>query len=520
MSLHREYFHSFILKLFIIINAPFFLSSCLNFSKSDDESIIIGLENEIKNLDIRFANDANSVHLARFVFQSLVEVGDDLQIQGDLATSFETSDHKVFRFKIPTNRIFHDGSPLTVQDVLFSFEQARTNPKIKSAFEDVESFETPSSNEFVIKLKAPRASFISSELPNIKVFSKNLGLSESQNHHPVGSGPFRFIKKSYRDIHLVPFENYFNGEHPVYKKTPRFKNLILRAIEDPTTRFLSILGGDIDILFNALSYRRTEELQKQNEIQVFRGPGTQFQYLGINLKNKKFNDIRVRKALNIAINRDEIIQHKLRGYASPATGPLPLSNSFYNTSLKPFSFDPIQAKKLLIEAGISDLELTIKSSSDRDVVSIMQVISNQWNKIGLKTTLSSREFASFFSDVQNGLFEVFSLRWTAVTEPDVLRKIFHSREFPPGRNRVFYQNSQVDRLLDLGSIEGNLEERKKIYNRVQQFIVDDLPYIPLWYPDNIVIARKSIKDFKLHLTGNWLSIINSQKKSSDSKSPL
>jgi peptide/nickel transport system substrate-binding protein len=501
------------------LNAFVFVSSCTYFSKIPNDTLVIGIENEIKSLDIRFANDANSVHLTRFLFQSLVEIGEDLTLEPDLALSFESLDNKTFKFLIPTDRTFHDGTALTVEDVLYSLEQARTNPKIKSSFDEVDRFEIRPPNEFLIHLKRPRFSFVSSELPNIKVFPKHLAMNPSQNVHPIGSGPFQFVKKSYRDIVLKPFSNYFNGKHFVYKNRPRYETLILRSIEDPTTRFLSILGGDIDVLFNSLPYRKVNELRENPNLQVFRGPGTQYQYLGLQLRNNKFKDKRIREALNIAINRKKIIEYKLKGFASPATGPLPLSNPFYDESLPEIPFDPERAKSLLKNAKIEQKSIELKCSSDQDVVGIMKIIAQNWKEIGLDVRIVPQEFASFFSDVQKTNFEVFSLRWTAVTEPDVLRKIFHSKEIPPGRNRVFYENSNVDKWLELASVESDFTKRKSLYSKIQHQISQDIPYIALWYPDNLVVTQKSLKNFRLHPSGNWMSLINTYKLDSTDVTP-
>jgi peptide/nickel transport system substrate-binding protein len=488
------------------------MTCCNYFSKIPTDTIVIGIENEIKSLDIRTAADANSVHLARFIYQSLVEISDNHEIYPDLATHFYTNDYKTFHFKIPKDRTFHDGTPLTLDDVVYSFEQAKANPKIKSSFEDVERFTTGPNNEFLIILKSPRASFVSSELPNIKIFPKHLGQSATQNTHPIGSGPFYFVKKSYRDIVLRPFGNYFNGNHSQYKLLPKFRELILRSVEDPTTRYLSVAGGDVDILINALPFRKVQELSQQDSLQIFRSPGTQYQYLGINLNHEAFKHLQVRKALAISLDRNEIINHKLKGYATPANSPLPKSNRFYDTELPVIEFDRPKAKALLKESGFENLEFTLKCSSDRDIVSLMQVIANQWAQIGVKVKIQPSEFASFFSDVQKGKFEIFSLRWTAVTEPDVLRKIFHSKELPPGRNRVFYKNLQVDANLEKAAIETQFTKRVSLYKNVQKAIAEDLPYIPLWYPDNVAVAQKSLKNFKFHSTGNWLSIVEAYKE--------
>lgn len=489
-----------------------FLTQCKSQQKSSSDTLIIGIENEIKNLDLRFASDANSTHVSKLVFQSLVSIGEDLRPVSDLAESFSVQDEKIFTFKIPQGIRFHDGTPLTSKDVLYNFRQASgPKSKIKSSFDDVERFEAPDNMTFVIRLKKPRPSFLTGEVSSIRIFPEHLGESPTVAEHPVGSGPYRFVRRKHRDLIFERFEHYKSFENLTHSTLPRYKHLIVRSIEDPTTRYLSLVGGDIDILINSLAARRVQEALSRDNLQVIRSPGSSYQYIGLHQKNEKFKDPRVRKALTLAIHRKEIIEHKLKGYAQPANSVLSPQNYFANPKIEELEYNPTLAEKLLKEAGVKNLEIEIRSSSDRDMISILQIIQQQWKKIGVEAKLRSSEFASFFAEVQKGNFEAFSLRWTSVTDPDLLNRIFHSRETPPGRNRIHYKNTQVDSLLDKASSETDLKKRQNLYFEVQEILANDFPYISLWYPDNIAVASRRLKDIKLGPTGSWMGLLNSYK---------
>ena len=486
------------------------VAACSNFTKIPKDTLVIGIENEIKNLDVRFASDANSGNFARLVFQGLVDYDSNLKIVGDLASEIrEIIPGQAWEFKIPKNRKFHDGTPLTSADVLYSFEQAASaTSRIKSLFFDLSKFETPDPYTFRIFLKKVRPAFYSSDLPVIKIFPKHLAVqTEAFAKDPVGSGPFRFLKKVGRDIKLEKWDNYF-----LLEKTSFYKNVILRTLEDPTTRFLSLVGEDVDLLANALGPQKIKEALRHSQLRVNSSPGSTLQYLGMNMRHPVLKIPKVREALSVAIDRKSITEIKLKGMAQPATSILPPGNPYFVDSLPQIRFDPELARKLLKEAGLEKgFEIRIRSSSDKDTLSNLQLIAQSWRDIGVKVLIHSTEFASFFADVQKGDFEVFSLRLTALMDPDILSKLFHSREFPPGRNRTFYLNPEVDQLLDLAASETQFDLRKDKYSAIQALIYNDRPFIPLWYPSNIVVANSKVSDLKIHPLGSWLPFLFSKK---------
>ena len=477
--------------------------------------LVIGIENEIKNLDKRTTNDANTAHVANLYAQGLVRANAQLLPEADLAESFEVRDGgKTYVFRLSPEAKFHDGHPLTSEDLDFNFREAMgAGSRAASSYADVAALETPDPRTFIIRLKRPRASFLLSDVSDLKIYPKHYAGSPEFKNAPMGSGPFRFKARRGRDLIFERNDAYRRGRLGPPESLTAFRRVVVRALQDPTTRFLSLLGGDVDLLFNALSPKRVEESVGSRYLKVYRSTGTTFQYLGLNLRLPKFQDPRVRRALALAIDRDAIIKYKLKGMARPASSILSAVNFYQNADLKPLPYDPAEAKRLLKAAGAENLEVEVKCSTDRDITSILLVIQEQWERVGIRMRLRPFEFATFFSDVQKGNFEMFSLRWTSVIEPEILNRVFHSREFPPGRNRVYYQNKTVDSLLDRAAGEMNLNTRKALYSRVQALVFQDLPYIPLWYPDNIAVGTSELKGFRLSPAGYWLSFLEAHKES-------
>ena len=493
------------------------LAGCIENAKPDARTLVIGIESEVRNMDLRQVADQNTVHVGNLYTQGLVRIGADLQPEGDLAESWEIlPDGRTYRFRLRTGARFHDGSPVSAEDVLFNFRTAmglvpEMPSKVKSSFADVESVTAPDPLTFEIRLQKPRISFLADDVPGVRIYPRH-SLGSDFATHPIGSGPFRFLGRRGRDLVFDRFDAYRGNIPGLAPNQPIFfEKVIVRPLEDTITRTLSLLGGDVDAVFNGISLSKLPELAKAPNIQILRGPGSSYQYLGFNMTNPKFRDPRVRRAISLAIDRDEIIHHKLAGFAEPATSLLTNSNSYHNPALKPDSYDPAEAKRLLEAAGVSDLHIELKTSTDRDTVYNALVFKGQLAKIGVTLEVRSNEFPTFFADVQKGAFEMFSLRWTAITEPELMNRVFHSKEIPPGKNRGRFANQAIDELLDRARAETDIPRRKELYFRIQELIADERPYVSLWYPDNVVVAGRSLKNLKLHPTGSWIAAFAARK---------
>jgi peptide/nickel transport system substrate-binding protein len=214
----------------------------------------------------------------------------------------------------------------------------------------------------------------------------------------------------------------------------------------------------------------------------------------------------------LALNRQEIIRYKLKGLAQSATSVLPRSNPYFHEGLTEWTQNIKEAQTLMEQSGWKQpRRLKLRSSTDRDVLSWLRILQNQWARIGVEVELESTEFGHFFAAVRKGDFEAFSLRWTAIVDPDILFNIFHSSQFPPGRNRVFYRNPDVDKLLEIGRTSMNVDQRREIYRNAQKLLALDLPYLPLWYASNVAVAQADIQDLKLMPSGAWTGALFSRK---------
>jgi peptide/nickel transport system substrate-binding protein len=486
--------------------AALLLAGCVQTHKTPLKTLVLVVESEIRNLDLSTSNDQNSSSVALLFLQTLVRPGPDMLPEADLVESWEVKDDRVYTFQLPEGAKFHDGSPVLCEDLEYNFRQVAGQfpnrpSRVKSSFADVVGFECPDVRTFRLTLKSPRPSFLGDDVAAVRIFPKRLVEKPEYKDNPVGSGPFRFKERKGRDL---VFERV--------KPSVFFEKVVVRSIDDPVTRFLSLLGGDVDVVVNALSPTKVQQVLASPHLQVFRGPGSAYQYIGLNFRNPKLKDARVREALSLAIDRDSIIRHKMLGYARPATSLLSPLNYYAHPGLKPDPYDPERARKLLAEAKALPLSLELKTSTDRDAVSNALVLKDQLARVGVELHIRSLEFPTFYADIQKGNFDCFSLRWMAVTEPSLMNRAFHSKETPPGRNRGFYANAELDAVLDRAAAETNRERRRALYWRAQEIVARDRPYLSLWYPDNVVVATSSLRDFRLLPTASWSALFDARKE--------
>ncbi len=482
-------------------------------------SLTVGLESAPKTLDPRYATDATGMRISHhLVFSTLVKLGYDLQIIPGLALKWETPDNKTYVFHLRKNIFFHDNKPLTGEDVKFTFEHLM-DPAVQSPFSAVynskiERIELIDQYTVKFSLKQPTASFLTSII--MPVLPKHILTGEQDFQSMlIGSGPFKFVSQAPTEIILEKNETYFEPD------TPRMGRIKFKVVKDPNTRFLKMKKGELDLLINAIPASQIKNFYKPplNDIyQLIEEEGISYNYLGFNMDSKKVQDLRVRQAIAYGIDRDEIIDYRLYGHAGKATGLLSPVNWFYEKGVKKYSYEPEKAKQLLDAAGLNDpdndgpeprMVLELKTSNNNEVVNVARIIQAQLVKIGIRVEIMSYEWGTFYGDIKSGNFQITSMRWVGVTEPDFFYDIFHSSQIPPaGRNRGRYKNPEIDKLVMEGRVELDANKRKAIYSRIQKIAADDLPYISMWHRNNISIIHKRVKGYKQHPMAGFHSFKN------------
>lgn len=445
------------------------------------------------NLDPRIGADAYSAHIDGLIFSSLVAHDAQMKIIPDIATSWDTPDPVTYVFHLRPGVKFHDGRTLTSADVQFTFESilsgAVKTPKAGS-FKMVSSIEAPDPATVIFRLREPYASFLwSLTRPAVGIVPRGSGPELAQ--HPMGSGPFRFVSMATdEEIILERNENYFGG-------APKIETLRIRIVPDMTVRALELRKGSADATINSLTPDMVVTLGQERGLAAQQEPGTSLAYIAFSFSDPALGKREVRQALAYATDRKTIIQYLLRGQARLAASVLPPNSWAYDGDVEQYDFDPARAEQMLDAAGYHRgadgmrLHLTLKTSTDESTRLMSEAIADQWKRVGVALELRPLEFATFYTDITRGSFQMYALRWVgANNDPDIFEYIFSSKKMPPaGANRGHYVNAELDALLQAAHVEMDQEKHKAILAQVQKIVAEDEPYLNLWYVDNVVVHR-------------------------------
>ncbi len=479
-----------------------------------EQVLTIALDTNPTNLDPRLATDLNSARVYQIVTNGLVKKDPQLNIVPDLAERWENPDDKTYVFYLRKGVKFHDGSEFTAEDVKYTFESI-LDPELKSphaaVYQKIDHIELVDSytvkfvmkevfSPFLIEMIMPIVPKNTLETMEGKVFTTTLS----------GTGPFKLVEWT-SDEQLV-----FEANPDYFEGAPKLAKVIYRIIPDETVRFLELKQGGIDFVQNAIAPDLVPVAEQTPGLTVLAKESVVINYLGFNLNDPVLSNAKVRQAMAYAIDRQAMIDYLLNGQATAATGLLSPANWAYESDVQTYSYDVEKAKALLDEAGYPDpdgdgpqarLKITYKTSTGDLNIRIGEVLQDQLKKIGIEVSeIQSFEWAKFYNDVIAGNFQIYPLRWVGITEPDILHSIFHSSMIPPnGRNRGHYANPRIDELTDQARLVLDVQERKQLYSEIQKILAEDLPYVFLWYPHNIVVMDEKVKGFVLYPEGNFAS---------------
>jgi peptide/nickel transport system substrate-binding protein len=493
-----------LLEVCVTLALTFSMLSCSN--KPDPHTLVMIIESSPTNLDPRVGIDAQSERIDNLLFDDLLERDEHLNVKPGLAERWEIPNPLTYIFHLHAGVKFHDGAPLTSRDVKWTFDSL-LGGKIRStksaAYRFVDRVEATDDVTVVFHLKQPFATLLWNLSDGAMGIVPYGSLGEI-SQHPVGSGPFRFVSaEPDKEVVVERNEGYW-GERA------RLQRVRFLVVPDATTRALELRKGSADVAINALTPDMVLTLERDSKLEVVRAPGTVLQYMAFNLRDPILKDVRVRQALAFAIDRRPILEYLWRGFAQPAASILPVQSWAYTSDVATYAYDPQRARQLLEAAGYPAangvrFHLMMKTSTDDNTRLMVAVLQQQLRQVEIQLDIRTLEFATFFSDVTHGQFQMHSLRWIGGNEdPDIFEYAFHSDKFTPnGANRCFYSNPRIDALIDKARAEMNQNTRKELYGEIQRILAEDLPYINLWYLDNVLVHTRRVKNLSLSPPGNY-----------------
>ncbi|MBI3615201.1 MAG: peptide-binding protein [Candidatus Omnitrophica bacterium] len=524
-------FSSFVLAL--LLSASFIIPFLIGLAAAEEidipvigDALVSASIGEPSTLIPILASDSASAEVSGLLFNGLVKYDPDLSLVGDLAERWEIRDGGLeILFFLRKGVRWHDGVPFTASDVQFTYQRL-IDPSVptpyRGDFERIASLEVVDDTTVRVRYKEPFAPALSSWgmgiLPKHLLENQNL-TNTPFKERPVGTGPFIFHRWIRGDrIELKANPDYFEGR-------PYLNWAVIRIIPDQATIFLELQARGIDMTgLTPLQFTRMTQIPRFTEaFQKFCYPSFGYTYLGYNLRDPKFQDKRVRQALNLAINKQEILQGVLYGLGAEATGPFPQESWAYDPGVHPAPYDPGQAKALLAEAGWRDTDgdgildrdgrpfeftiLTNQGNLARELTA--QIIQQQLSRVGIRVKIRILEWAALLHQfIDKHRFEAILLGWGLSRDPDPF-DIWHSSKTGEGEfNFIGYSNPEVDRLLLEGRANFDQEKRRAIYWKLHRILYEEQPVCFLYVSDSLPVVHRRFQQVEVSPLGLGYNLIH------------
>jgi len=483
------------------------------------DALVEGSIGDVSGFLSAVTSDSASHSAANYMFNSLVRYDKNIKLEGELAESWEVSPEGTkITFHLRKGVVWHDGKPLTSEDVIFTYRRL-IDPKTPTAYAEsykqVTRVSNPDPFTFVVEYEKPYSPAMDS-WASMHILPKHLlekylkedpekypDISKTplNNKHPIGSGPYKFVE--WRTGDRIVFEanpDYFEGR-------PYISRIITRVIPDQATQFLELKSGGIDTMgLTPVQYRRqTETAEFRQSFNKYRYLSFGYTYFGFNLKNPFFRDTRVRHAFAHAINKKEIIDGALLGLGQEATGPYKPDTWVYNPDVKRYPYDPEKAKALLSESGWKDADgdgilekegrrfafTVITNAGNETRAKVAAIIQQNLAAVGVKMEIRTLEWAAFINEyIDKRKFDAVILGWGIGIDPDQF-DIWNSKKTGPKElNFIGFANEEVDRLLEEGRRTFDMEKRRKVYFRFQEILAEEQPYVFLFFGDALPVFHK------------------------------
>lgn len=483
--------------------------------------LVYGSIQEPNTLNPLLSDLLATAEVGRLIFSGLVTTDDKLGWIPDLAVEVPTlqnggvsADGLTVTYKLRPGVLWHDGIEFTAADVKFTWQMIM-DPKVhvvsRDGYDRIASIATPDKYTVVVRFKqfyAPYLTLFSTVLPQHILGSVDDINKAGFNRAPVGTGPFKF--KDWRiaeAILLTANPSYYRGK-------PNLDGITYKVIPDANILLAQLKTGELDIASN-LSFAQIDQVRAINNVRVVVTPSMIWEHLDFNLDRHLFQDVRVRQAIALAIDRPGMVNSILKDAAVAAASDQHPASWAYNPTLQPAPRDIAKAKELLTQAGYKPgpdgimakdgqrLTFSLMTTSGNKVrETVAQNIAQQLQEIGIAVEVKLVDVPVFFGDVlKNRRFDTALFAWVAGRDPDNL-SLWNSRKIPSsangyeGQNYPGWRNPEVDRLTLQGSETVNLEQRKQIYFRIQDLIVQEVPVIPLYFRANIDAVKTKVLNYK------------------------
>ena len=476
-------------------------------------SFVIALGDNIRTIDPIGSPsvDAASERVRALLFNSLVKKDAKFDYVGELASDIKRSDDGLtFTFALRDGVKFHDGRPFSSADAKYTLDLLFSSNFAKSAsfFDEkkqsyIKSVETPDQRTVIVTLAKPWVGLLPNLVP-IPMIPKDS--YESQKTHPLGTGPFKFVSfgEAQQVCDLEAFPEYWEG--PTHLQRVR-----VRVISDMNALQAELQAGRVDIapMPTSLAPDAIKRLEQDPNLQVRAFAGSNLILLTINTSSPPLDNVKVRQAIAYAIDRERMIQKLLLGYGKIAHSIIPEESWSYSPG-HTYNYDPAMARKLLAEANFRGDKPIVYKLSGSSIAGRQYagVIQNYLKEVGIPVEIQTSEINTLFDELRRGNFQIAYGQWVGGNQDPIFYKdLFATSEIPTqtrsSRNRSRYSNPELDALVEEAVNTFDRQKARELYVKIQEIVSRDVPVLPMWYQNNIVIARKNVGNIQVNASGDW-----------------
>jgi len=457
------------------------------------DHLIAAIAVEARTLDLHGTNDMGSAQVSRQIFETLVLQDEQMNIIPGLAHSWEQYDDRVWEFQLNDNVYFHNGDRMTAYDVEATFLRAADSPQIAAIVGMIDPDTIEVVDELTIRVGTPEpfAPFLShlahsaagikniNELEIAEAEGGSEDLDNNIDRMPVGTGPFQMDDWIGGDrIVLTRFDDYHGTI--AGRDLPAFSQLTFRFIADASVRVVTLETGEVHMDLNpqADDFPRIEGI---DGLRLEWVEGLRTEYLGMNVEHEVLSDVRVRQAINYAIDVDAIVEAIYQGHGTVGQTQLAASVFGHNPNIEGFPFDVDRALELMAEAGYEDgFSIDLYANTERqDRINIAQIVEQQLGMINIDANIVTIEWAQMLDVLDEGNADLFLLGWTTVTgDGDYgLFPLLHTSQHGPPGNYTRFSNEDVDQLLDSARESIDTDARLAYYFEAQEILRDEAPWV-------------------------------------------